>query len=166
MGSSINDSQTNNTNSLLYTYQLNTQFLVFIAISSLIGFIFNVLSIIRYCRRPLLRTHFTYTFHFILIYCLLASLFINPSLLIGYYGNAFHNYKIYCKCYGVIGSFMYVGIAYSLLYASIERHYLLFRQNRQLTLRRQLLPMSLTLLIAFVTYVIIYKFEIIFLVFV
>lgn len=163
MESNFNYSQANILSNI---YQLNSSLFIFVVVSSSIGLILNILCLIRYYRRPLLRTHFTYIFHFILIYCLLASLFVNPSLLIGYYGNAFTYYEIYCKCYGVMGSFMYVGIAYSLLYASIERHYLLFRQNRQLTLRRQLLPMSLTLLIAFVTYVIIYKFEIIFLVFV
>lgn len=146
----------NDTHLSHYAYQLDTLFLVFIVISSLIGLIFNILCIIRYCRRPLLRTHFTYIFHFILIYCLIASLFINPSLLIGYYGYEFTNYHIYCKCYGIIGSFMYVGIAYSLLYTSIERHYLTSRQNGQLTIIRQILPMSSILIIAFITYVNLY----------
>lgn len=151
MESITNYSETNNTNVVLNIYQLNTYFFVIIIISSLIGCIFNILSLIRYCRRPALRTHFTYVFHFVLIYCLLASLFINPSLIIGYYGYAFANYQIYCKCFGVIGSFMYVGIAYSLLYASIERHYLTFRQNGQLTFIRQIVPMSLIFLISLVT---------------
>jgi hypothetical protein len=153
MESNINDSQTNKTDLSLYTYQLNAAFLIFIIISSLIGLIFNILSISRYFRRSLLRTHFTYVFHFILFYCLLACLFINPSLLIGYYGYAFTNSEIYCKCFGILGSFMYVGIVYSLLYASIERHYLTFRQNTQLTITRQLVPMSLISIIAFITYV-------------
>jgi hypothetical protein len=149
----ISNNQTNNTNLFLSIYELNISFFLFIIISSLIGLIFNILNIVRYYRRPLFRTHFTYIFHFILIYCLLASLFVNPSLLIGYYEDIFtHNY-IYCKCYGVVGSFMYVGIAYSLLYASIERHYLTFHRNGQLTYIRQILPMSLISIIAFLTYV-------------
>jgi len=149
----ISDNRTNNTNLFVSIYELNTSFFLFIIISSLIGLIFNILSLIRYCRRPLFRTHFTYIFHFILIYCLLASLFVNPSLLIGYYGDVFINNYIYCKCYGLFGSFMYVGIAYSLLYGSIERHYLTFHQNGQLTYTRQILPMSLISIIAFITYV-------------
>jgi hypothetical protein len=137
--------------SSISVYQLDSYLFIFTIISSLIGLYFNILCIRRYYLRSSLRSHFTYIFHFILIYCLLASIFINPSLLIGYYGYAFTYFRVYCKFYGVIGSGMYIGIGYSLLYASIERHYLSFRKNGLLTYKRQILPMSLILLIALMT---------------
>jgi hypothetical protein len=140
-------------------YQLDSYLFIFVLISSSIGLIFNILCIRRYFRRSSLRSHFTYIFHFILIYCLLASIFINPSFLIGYFGYAFTYYRLYCKFYGIIGSSMYVGIAYSLLYASIERHYLSFRKNESLTYMRQILPMSFIYFIALLTYVNRFRFS-------
>ena len=153
-GFNVNYSSGNRTstiNTVLYVYRLDVSLLVLISLGSSVGLIFNTLCLIRYCRYPSLRTHFSYVFHIVLFYCLLASLFVNPSLLIGYYGYAFAKYPLYCKCFGTIGSFMYVGIAYTLLYASIERHYLMFRPNGQLTLLRQLVPMSLIFFVAFLT---------------
>src|ERR1700722_5233204 len=95
--SSINEMSPPSSSSV---YQLDTSLLLLILIASFVGLFFNVLCIVRYYRHPALRTHFTYVFHFILFYCLLASLFINPSLLIGYYGEIFAKYRVYCRCYG------------------------------------------------------------------
>jgi hypothetical protein len=157
MASIINNSELDSSNDInsasLSVYYLDTYLFLFLLICSSIGLIFNILCIVRYCRRPSLRSPFTYIFHFILIYCLLASLFINPSLLTGYYGYVFNYNRVYCKCYIVSGSLMYVGIAYTLLYAAIERHFLIFRRHSQLSYSRQILPMSIIFILALVTYV-------------
>ena len=92
-----------------------------------------------------------------LIYCFLSSLINTPIFLIGYYMHKFEDSYWLCQISIVHYLTINIGLISSLAYASVERHYLIFRPNGQLTWQRQLFP-SICLLVY--SYVIAFLFTI------
>ncbi|UJR21375.1 hypothetical protein I4U23_024467 [Adineta vaga] len=129
---------------------LGPSLVIITSLGIVIGTIFTILCIIRYLREPDLRTHYTYIFYFILIYCLLSSCINVPIHLIGYYLNFFENSISLCQTSTVHYLTINIGMVTSLAYASVERHIFIFRKNGLLTWTRQLLPVSCILMYSYI----------------
>ncbi|CAF4333461.1 unnamed protein product [Rotaria sp. Silwood2] len=120
------------------------------SIGIIIGTIFSILCIIRYLKNSDLRTHYTYIFYFMLIYCLLSSVIRSPTFLIGHYLNLFKYSISLCNISTIHYLTVNIGMVTSLAYASIERHFLIFHKNGLLTWRRQLLPVTFILVYSYI----------------
>lgn len=68
-----------------------------------------------------------------LIYCLLSSFISVPIFLMGYYLNLFQNSISLCQTSTIHYLTINIGMVTSLAYASVERHYFIFRKNGTLT---------------------------------
>ncbi|CAF2521401.1 unnamed protein product [Rotaria sp. Silwood2] len=155
-----NSSLTNSTkNSTIPTvYSLGPGLVVASSISIVIGTFFSIISIYRYLRKPNLRTYFTYIFHYMLIYCLIASFINIPIFLTGFYLHLFEYSYRFCQYYNVNALSVNIGMVTCLAYTSLERHSLIFRQNGLLSWRRQIIPIiclifysySVSMLIVFI----------------
>ena len=75
-----------------------------------------------------------------LIYCLLSAVISTPIFLVGYYMDLFKDSPSLCNTSTVNYLTINVGMVTSLAYASIERHFFIFRKNRRLTWQRQVFP--------------------------
>lgn len=75
-----------------------------------------------------------------LIYCLISSFINVPIFLMGYYLKLFEQSSRLCQYYSVNASAINIGMVTCLAYASVERHYLIFRKNGLLSWRRQYIP--------------------------
>lgn len=85
-----------------------------------------------------------------LIYCLLSSFISVPIFLIGYYLNLFQNSISLCQTSIIHYLTINIGMVTSLAYASVERHYLIFRKNNQLTWGRQIFPVICILVYSYI----------------
>ncbi|CAF0821096.1 unnamed protein product [Rotaria sp. Silwood1] len=119
------------------------------SIGIIIGTIFSILCIIKYFKNSDLRTHYTYVFYFMLIYCLLSSVIRSPTFLIGHYLNLFQYSLSLCAISTIHYLTVNIGMVTSLAYASIERHFLIFHKNGLLTWQRQLLPVTCILVYSY-----------------
>lgn len=75
-----------------------------------------------------------------LIYCLLSAVISTPIFLMGYYMDLFKESPALCNTSTVHYLAINIGMVTSLAYASIERHFFIFRKNGLLTLQRQIFP--------------------------
>ena len=74
----------------------------------------------------------------------------SPMFLIGRYLNLFDHAVSLCKAATIHRLTVHVGMITSLAYASIERHFLIFRKNGLLTWGRQLLPVMCILIYSYI----------------
>jgi hypothetical protein len=85
-----------------------------------------------------------------LIYCLISAFISVPIFLMGYYLNIFQTSISFCQISVVHNSTINIGMVTSLAYASVERHFLIFRKNGLLTWQRQLLPVICILVYSYI----------------
>ncbi|CAF0931721.1 unnamed protein product [Adineta steineri] len=138
----------NDTTGSLFT--LGPTLAITTSLGIVIGTIFSILCIINYVTQPSLRTHNTYIFYFMLIYCLISSFISVPIFLMGYYLNLFQNSISLCQTSTIHYLTINIGMVTSLAYASVERHYLIFRKNGLLTWTRQLFPAICILIYSYI----------------
>ncbi|CAF1102363.1 unnamed protein product [Rotaria sordida] len=143
------DNQTVN-ETIISVFTLGRPLVIINSIGITIGTIFSILCIIKYFKTPHLRTHYTYLFYFMLIYCLLSSMIRSPTFLIGHYLKIFQYPTSLCKISTIHYLSVNIGMLTSLAYASIERHFLIFHKNGLLTWRRQLLPVTCILVYSYI----------------
>lgn len=84
-----------------------------------------------------------------LAYCLLSATIAVPIVLIGYYQNLINSSTSLCRASNIHYLTVNIGMLTSLAFASVERHYLIFRRNGPLTWQRQLLPVLLLLIYSY-----------------
>jgi hypothetical protein len=85
-----------------------------------------------------------------LIYCLLSAFVSTPIFLIGYYLNIFLYSISLCQTSTVHYLTINIGMITSIAYASVERHFFIFRKNGLLTWQRQLLPVVCILVYSYI----------------
>ena len=84
-----------------------------------------------------------------LIYCLISSFINVPIFLMGYYLVIFEHSHRLCQYYEINAASINIGMVTCLAYASIERHYLIFRKNGLFSWRRQFIPIICIILYSY-----------------
>jgi len=121
-----------------------------IGISSLIGTIFSILSLIRYfCERDF-RSYFNYIYHNMLIFCLINSIIYVPSFYVGVYLSWFIIFPIFCTIFLIHGYAIFAGLAYLLMWSSLEQHIYYFRINRSISYCRQIFPLIIVVIFVYI----------------
>jgi len=121
--------------------QLSLYLPITIGISSLIGTIFSILSLIRFFRQRNLRTYFNYIYHYMLVFCLSNSLIYVPGFYVGVYLSWFIISPIFCTIFLIHTYSIFAGLAYLLMWASLECHRFYFRINATISFSRQIFPL-------------------------
>ena len=118
-------------------------------ISALIGTTFSILSLIRFFRQRSLRTHFNYIYHYMLFFCLSNSIIYIPGSYVGVYLSWFTLSPLFCKIFLIHGYAVFAGLAYLLMWTSLERHHFLFRLNMTITFSREILPLLIVIIFVY-----------------
>ena len=85
-----------------------------------------------------------------LVYCVLSEVVSTPIFLIGYYQDLFKNSMALCQVSTVHYLTINIGMVTSLAYASVERHFLIYRKNGILTWARQIFPTTCLLIYSYI----------------
>jgi hypothetical protein len=129
--------------------QFSLFFPITIGISSIIGTIFSILSLIRYFRERGFRSYFNYIYHNMLIFCLINSIIYVPSFYVGVYLSWFIIFPIFCTIFLIHSYAIFAGLAYLLMWSSLEQHIYYFRINRSISYCRQILPLIIVVVFVY-----------------
>jgi hypothetical protein len=124
-------------------------FPITIGISSLIGTTFSILGLIRFFRERNLRTHFNYIYHYMLFFCLCNSVIYVPGFYVGVYLSWFIKSPAFCTIFLIHSYTIFGGLAYLLMWTSLERHQFLFRLNVTISLSRQMFPLLIVIIFVY-----------------
>lgn len=130
--------------------QFSLYFSIIIGISSLIGTIFSILGLIRFFREDDFRSYFNYIYHYMLIFCLINSVIYVPGFYAGVYFSWFIISPIYCTIFLIHAYAIFGGLAYLLMWASLERHIFYFRINSRISFSRQIFPLITVLIFVYI----------------
>ncbi|CAF3515684.1 unnamed protein product [Rotaria sp. Silwood1] len=120
-----------------------------IGISSLIGTTFSILSLIRFFRQRNFNTHFNYIYHHMLFFCLFNSVIYAPGLYVGIHLSWFIVSRVFCILFLIHNYVIFGGLAYLLMWASLERHRFLFQINTPISLSRQMIPLIIVIIFVY-----------------
>ncbi len=138
-----------NSNNERVSSQYSLYLPITMGISSLIGTIFSILDLRRFFLDRGLRTHFNYIYHYMLVFCLSNSLIYVPCFYVGIYLSWFIISPIFCTIFQIHAYAIFAGLAYLLMWTSLERHRYLFQINRTLSFSRQIFPLVIVLIFVY-----------------
>ncbi|CAF2502193.1 unnamed protein product [Rotaria sp. Silwood2] len=120
-----------------------------IGVSLLIGTTFSILSLIRFFRQNNLNTHFNYIYHHMLFFCLFNSVVYAPGFYVGIYLSWFIVSPAFCMIFLIHNYVIFAGLAYLLMWASLERHRFLFQINTTISFFRQMFPLIIVIIFVY-----------------